>query len=286
MTSIRSQAGQKTGLYHHAKYSVATAALVLAALVFAQDVAHAQRRGRLAAVPRAGGIVVAAYYRPLYIAPFYDPFYDPWWYPYPRGWYAPYGPGYYYDDTASLRLQVTPRDTEVYVDGYYAGVVDDFDGMFQRLHLEPGSHDVTLYLPGHRTSTQKIFLQDRGTFRIRHTMVPRAPGEPAEARPAATASTPGVRRVRAERQPPRREDVVRADRSFGAIAIRVQPGDAEVLIDGERWEGPRDDEALVVQVAPGAHRIEVRKDGYRPYNADVVVTAAQTSPLNVVLPRD
>ena len=38
----------------------------------------------------------------------------------------------YYGD---VRLMVRPRDAAVYVDGYYAGVVDDFDGVFQRLTL-------------------------------------------------------------------------------------------------------------------------------------------------------
>ena len=36
-----------------------------------------------------------------------------------------YGARIYYGD---VRLMVRPRDAAVYVDGYYAGVVDDFDG--------------------------------------------------------------------------------------------------------------------------------------------------------------
>lgn len=49
-----------------------------------------------------------------------------------------------YPPDSSLRLQVSPKETEVFVDGYYAGTVDDFDGMFQRLHLERGEHEVAL----------------------------------------------------------------------------------------------------------------------------------------------
>jgi len=48
---------------------------------------------------------------------------------------------------ASVRLDVSPRDAEVYVDGYYAGVVDDFDGILQRLRVEPGQADPAR-LPG------------------------------------------------------------------------------------------------------------------------------------------
>ena len=59
-----------------------------------------------------------------------------------------------------------------------------------------------------------------------------------------------------------------------------------MLIDGEAWEGPKDDEVLVVQIAPGSHRIEVRREGYRSYAADVTVEAAETTPVNVRLPSE
>src|SRR5262245_39277009 len=58
------------------------------------------------------------------------------------------GTGFRYILTSSVRLEVKPRDAEVFVDGYSAGHADDFDGVFQRLRLRPGSHEITLYLNG------------------------------------------------------------------------------------------------------------------------------------------
>ena len=43
-----------------------------------------------------------------------------------------------------VRIQGAPRDAQVFVDGTYAGVVDDFDGTFQHLDLEPGSHAIEI----------------------------------------------------------------------------------------------------------------------------------------------
>ena len=43
---------------------------------------------------------------------------------------------------------MAPRDAEVYVDGYYAGRVDDFDGLFQSLTLEEGSYRIEIVAPG------------------------------------------------------------------------------------------------------------------------------------------
>jgi hypothetical protein len=68
------------------------------------------------------------------------------------------------------------------------------------------------------------------------------------------------------------------------VAIRVQPADAEVLIDGERWNGASGT-ALVVQLASGSHRIEIRKEGYRSYTAEIDVRSRETSPINVSLSK-
>jgi hypothetical protein len=256
---------------------------VLAAGMVLPAAADAQARVRPRVAARATVVIGRPYYRPY--------LYDPW---YPYGYWYPYdyyGPrNYYYDDTASLRIQATPRQTQVYVDGYYAGLVDDFDGTFQRLRLEPGEHDVQLYLPGHRPVTQRIYLQPRTTFRIREALVPLAPGEPeplppSGSAPAAQRATP-PRDRRSATAPPRGTDIVSTrGGDYGSLAIRVQPGDALVLIDGERWDGSAGDDRLVVQLAPGAHHIEVRKDGYRSYMTEVAVRAGETAPLNIALAR-
>ena len=48
---------------------------------------------------------------------------------------------------SSMRLQVKPLDTMVFVDGYFAGIVDDFDGTFQRLHGDRASLSARRELP-------------------------------------------------------------------------------------------------------------------------------------------
>ncbi len=46
-----------------------------------------------------------------------------------------------------------PREAEVYVDGYYAGLVDDFDGAMQKLKIVQGSHRIELRAAGYETAT-------------------------------------------------------------------------------------------------------------------------------------
>jgi hypothetical protein len=74
---------------------------------------------------------------------FYDGWYDPW--------YGGAGPWYGYagDAFGALRLKVKPREAQVFVDGYYAGIVDQFDGVFQRLKIEPGPHRIEMSAEGY-----------------------------------------------------------------------------------------------------------------------------------------
>lgn len=67
----------------------------------------------------------------------------------------------------SVRISDAPRDAEVYVDGYYAGVVDDFDGRFQRLNLEPGPHQIELRAAGVPSQTFDVNVQPGRTITYR-----------------------------------------------------------------------------------------------------------------------
>lgn len=68
-------------------------------------------------------------------------------YGYPAAGYGYYSiaPGLAY---GAVRIVDAPRNANVFVDGYYAGVVDDYDGVFQHLNLEAGSHRIEIELPG------------------------------------------------------------------------------------------------------------------------------------------
>ena len=74
-----------------------------------------------------------------------------------------------------VRLQVTPRDAAVYVDGYYVGSVDDFDGSLQRIGLEPGPHHIEIRAPGYETLAFDVNVRPDETIRYRGDMVPLQP---------------------------------------------------------------------------------------------------------------
>lgn len=264
---------------------------MLAALLFTAMlpvVVGAQRRG----VPRhpphpqpavavRGYVFVGGY--------FYDPFFGPYpWWPraaYPR-WYFPI-----YDNRAEVRLRVEPEAAEeaaVYVDGFYAGVVDDFNGVFQALPLTPGGHHIVLFLEGYRTVRHNVYLRPGSTFSIRETLQRLPAGDVSDPPdvvlpvppPPAGSYRPPVTPARVA--PPPTTQTPPAAAGFGTLDLYVRPADAEVTIDGQRWASS-DGGHFIVHVPAGKHHLDVRKAGYRRFATDVEIREGENLPLNVSL---
>jgi len=102
---------------------------------------------------------------------YYDPFgygsaygygYDPYGYG-GGGGYQPYGTGGGYApstpvDGGSLRLKLKPREAQVFIDGYYVGIVDSYDGAFQKLSVERGGHRVELKADGYEALAFDVLI--------------------------------------------------------------------------------------------------------------------------------
>jgi hypothetical protein len=282
------------------------------------------------------------YYRPYYYSPFYASFgfgigygygfYNGFYAPYygyaGYGWgpsygygYGPYPYPYYgsYGNWASTRLEIKPRDAQVYVDGFLVGSVDQFDGVFQRLDLPTGDHEIVAYAKGYRSYRQRTLFRPGESYHFKGILEPLPPGAPEEPAPQPSATRPDPNqgpprdprdpyaRDPYERDPagqdPNRQGPPPDDRgrtmpmperpgdrrppdsnSFGTLNIRVQPGDAVVVIDGERWDSPEGGSRLSVQLSAGPHRVEVRKDGFKPYMSTVQIRPGDTQALNISLP--
>lgn len=287
------------------------------------------------------------YYRPYYYSPyFYNGFYASfyfglgfgypyyaypyyWGYGYPGGYYGYYGgypccgypyPGYAYGAWSSARLEVKPRDAQVFIDGYFVGVVDQFDGIFQRLDIPAGQHELSIYMPGYHTYTENTLFQPGQGYHYKTELQPLPPGTPPDPKPQPSPNAQGNNGpqgygppgypppngdpnsgvnayppVPYRQPPPEGADPGHAQPAperpgagrgtFGTLNLRVQPADAVVQIDGERWDNPDGGSRLIVQLAAGPHRIEVRKDGFRPYSTTIQIHPGEPQSINVVLPQ-
>lgn len=242
-----------------------------------------------------------SYYRPYYrphfslgfgFGSFFGAYRQPYYYGGPYTYAAPayYGGGQvgYSYQSGSVRTQVMPKATEVYVDGYFAGLVDDFDGAFQRLYMPPGQHAIELRLDGHRSYRQSLMVNSGTTYKVRHEMQPLGQGEtnppPTEPREpdrstAKRYEEPPPRQTAPPQQPRRTSTAA----SFGTLSLRVKPADAEILVDGERWGTLEGVEQMVIHLPVGRHRVEIRKEGYRSFDTEVDILQGEATPLHVSL---
>jgi len=229
-------------------------------------------------------------------------------YPYPAYRYAA--------PDAAMKFDVKPKDTMVYIDGFYAGIVDDFDGAFQRLRTSPGPHQLTLYLDGYRTYSERVYLSVDNTLKLKHRMERLAPGEVSE-RPApppppppqyqpgqgapnqgAPLPVPPGRRGRGPNYPPVPPDNPNGGpgappqigqrgpldpNARGTLSLALEPGDAEVLVDGSPWRGSASGDRLSIELPEGRHNIQIRKPGYVGYLTDIQIRNGQTTNLDVKL---
>lgn len=137
-------------------------------------------------------------YDPFY-SYYYSPYYrgygywNPWGYGYGLGYfsYDPYlfggitDPSYYggsggssgggsyvqrYQGAGALRLKIKPADAQVYIDGYYVGVVDSFDGAFQKLNVDAGPHRVELKADGYESTEFDVVVTPGDTITYKGDM--------------------------------------------------------------------------------------------------------------------
>jgi hypothetical protein len=131
-------------------------------------------------------------YYTIYPPPYY-------YYPYSYG-YGPGGRGYFYFDlyynshvwypqsavrygtsgtygypSGELRLQVRPPEAQVFVDGSYAGTVDEFDGTFQSLRLEEGNYQIEIVLEGFEPLVFDVSIAPGEKVTYRADLVPAQP---------------------------------------------------------------------------------------------------------------
>ena len=100
-------------------------------------------------------------------------------YPYPAygygyvNGYAPYGYGYGgYSGRpyGGLRIDLPQRDAEVYVDGYFVGTVDNFDGIAQQANLEAGPHQIEIRSPEFESIQFNVNIEPGRTITYRGSM--------------------------------------------------------------------------------------------------------------------
>jgi hypothetical protein len=265
-------------------------------------------------------------------AGFYDPFFFDFYYPFgywgPAGYWGPdYDPYYasrpheYYererDDMGALDLDLSPAKTQVYVNGQYMGIVDNFDGWPDYLWLPQGTYDVVFYLEGYKTIARQVTVYPGNVLDLDDKMEPGPSTRPEDL--AAKTHERRDQRLSEERDRGRRydgdqgddegwRDRVRRDRgprrdggsdrgdyrgrppagddsARGRLVLDVQPADASVYVDG-RFVGTGSDLSMMragLPLAVGDHKLAIVRPGRKAEEKTFTVKAGEDVRLDVSL---
>jgi PEGA domain len=83
---------------------------------------------------------------------------------------APYEPPLEGAPVGGVQLDIDPRRAQVYVDGAYAGLVEEFSGYFQHLELPAGPHDIAVVAPGYEPISLHVIVSPGATLTQRATL--------------------------------------------------------------------------------------------------------------------
>ncbi len=236
-----------------------------------------------------------------------DRYYDPFDY-YGFGYYSPYfylglggsyvsevhvygggggGGSERYRDVGqgALDLDLRPGSAEIYIDGTYVGVADQFDGFPTYLWLDAGTYEIAFYKEGYETIFRQYTIYPGVTIDVDDRMRPGeaispiAPAYPSAGEPPASFPS-------SEARPPVAASVPFGD-DGGRVAIAATPGDAAVYLDGHfvgtAAELSELGAGLIVE--PGDHVVDVIRPGYDNQRVPVSVAAGERIDLKLDLKR-
>lgn len=271
------------------------------------------------------------YYGPSYGGYYYRG-YGGW--PYFFGYHGPYwgfgwrdGPyvsvsrgGYYGHHTpqaGALDLDISPEKAEIWIDGEYVGVADQFDGWPDYLWLPRGSYDLVAYKDGYRTLERRVSVRAGSVVEMDDDLDEGPSVTPDEifARNAPVRTgrdvgrqggdwrdrVPEDRRIRIEQRRETDSDDWREHRDVeievderrsagrdwqgrdeqALLDLRVEPGDAAVYLDG-RFLGTAADLG-VVPVEAGEHELEIVRPGLEPRRVEFDADAGERVDLTIEL---
>jgi len=144
------------------------------------------------------------------------------------------GGGYYNGkEMGALDLDIRPEKAQIFVNGEYLGVADQYDGYPGYLWLEQGTYDIVFYYEGYESISRQYSIYQGAVVDVSDVMVPGEAKRPEELISKSTVN-------RDERLRRDRERVVEAHRSssergggdVGRLHLNVWPEDTAVYLDG------------------------------------------------------
>lgn len=180
---------------------------------------------------------------------YYRPYLGYGYYPYSYPYYPRRGRVVGVEAQGGVDLNVKPKDTQVYLNGYYVGTTGDFDGWPRYLWLDEDTYELIFYNEGYETVVRELAIQPDVVINLKFRMQP-------------GPSTPPEELTRYRGEEPRRERSYRDEREY-----RYRDRGYDERGYGEPGYGERRPEAAPRErsAAPRPEALDLRTDAGRLY---------------------
>ena len=168
-----------------------------------------------------------------------------------------------------IDIEISPSNARVWINEHATTIKGNAN-----LKLASGSYDIRVACEGYQTLTDKVFLQHGDSIARIYSLAILTPAGKMSA-----SSAYGVPEEGSEK----RTDYPAALRlsnpmvfHSGALSVRSKPEGADIMLDGYRVPGFLSP-CILDELAPGAHLLELHKDGYSPYSDSIMITQEETT---------
>ena len=179
------------------------------------------------------------------------------------------------DTGGTLRVETTVEGAIVLVDGRQVGRTDS-TGQIQTSELGMGAHEVIVYKDGYAQASQQVTLDESTPNRT--VRLPLSPPATAS-RPSSDSLTARSGSLTTAAGSPRSDSAATAPRENAGLVVDTGVPDATVFVN-DSTRGTTDTNGLLaLQVSPGTHQVEVRKEGYKPTRSTTQLDAGTQNTL-------
>ena len=224
----------------------------------------------------------------------------PYFYYGPYGYHYRYSPhvsvgigggGSYYsgEEMGALDLDIRPEKAQIFVNGEYVGVADQYDGYPGYLWLEKGTYDIVFFKEGYETISRQYSVYPGSVVDVGDRMVAGEAKRPEDLISKSTVN-------RDERLRRDRERAAAAERlqggsgnapagGVGRLHLEVWPEDTAVYLDGNflGTSGELAQLSAGLVVEPGEHLLELVRPGYVTEERSIKVPGGETLDVSVEL---
>ncbi|HSQ35921.1 MAG TPA: PEGA domain-containing protein [Candidatus Binatia bacterium] len=190
-------------------------------------------------------------------------------------------------DAVLVRMEVTPDDADVLLNGRLIGVAYEFSTPRSALRLASRQNEIVFKKQGYAEASVDLNAYSSRNITLRINLEQPEP-KAAAAGPAATSEQEAytAKTEPAPPPPPGEKPAAAEDRAVTLVILTVTPAEAAIYIDGKFWGlAPEAAKIENLRLRPGKYVFEAFKPGFKAYKKEISVPKGEKFALAIALQK-